>query len=428
MFKTIKGTKDILPAEIHKWHFIENTIRRVFRNFGYQEIRTPVFEETALFKRGIGETTDIVGKEMFSFQPDPNSESLTLRPEMTASVMRAHMQHNLSNISATTKLYYISELFRKERPQAGRQRQFWQFGSECIGSQQPESDAETIALMMAIFDALGVQNVQLKLNSLGSTESRMAYRETLREYLRPFYDKLDDISKVRFESNPMRILDSKNPDLQEIISDAPNIVDVLDEPSKTYFQDVQNYLKDYEIEAELDPRLVRGLDYYSHTAFELISNNLGAQNALAGGGRYDGLSGILGSKKPIPAVGFAAGIERLIIIMEKNGLFESVPVQTPGVYVALQTQEAKKWAFKTVNQFRKKGISSEIDLQGRSLKAQMREANRLGAHYVIVVGQAELDNQKFQLKHLATSEQMELSIEDIEDKLLSYCSLSTATS
>jgi len=418
MFKSIKGTKDILPTEIHKWHYIERILRRVFHNFGYQEIRTPVFEETSLFKRGIGETTDIVGKEMYSFQPDPNSEAITLRPEMTASVMRAHIQHNLANISATTKLYYISELFRKERPQAGRQRQFWQFGSECIGSQNPEADAESIALMMSIFKTLGINSVQLKINSLGNTDSRLNYRQKLQDYLRPHFDTLDDISKVRFETNPLRILDSKNPDLQTIIQEAPKLIEVLDQPSKHYFEEVKSLLNAFGIEYEVDTRLVRGLDYYSHTAFELISNDLGAQNALAGGGRYDGLSTILGSKKPVPAIGFAAGIERLIMVMEKFNLFNEVEVPAPLLFIAVQAAEAKQWAFSTAHKFRLNGLATEIDLQNRSLKAQMREANRVNAKYVMIVGEEELAKQKFQLKNLSTSEQQELSIEDIEATLL----------
>lgn len=418
MFKSIKGTKDTLPTEIHKWHYIERILRKVFHNFGYQEIRTPVFEETSLFKRGIGETTDIVGKEMYSFQPDPNSESITLRPEMTASVMRAHIQHNLANISATTKLYYISELFRKERPQAGRQRQFWQFGSECIGSQNPEADAESIALMMSIFKALGISSVQLKINSLGNTDSRLNYRQKLQDYLRPHFDTLDDVSKVRFETNPLRILDSKNPDLQTIIQEAPKLIEVLDQPSKHYFEEVKSLLNAFGIEYEVDTRLVRGLDYYSHTAFELISNDLGAQNALAGGGRYDGLSTILGSKKPVPAIGFAAGIERLIMVMEKFNLFNEVEVPAPLLFIAVQAAEAKQWAFSTAHKFRLNGLATEIDLQNRSLKAQMREANRVNAKYVMIVGEEELAKQKFQLKNLSTSEQQELSVEDIEATLL----------
>ena len=418
MFKTIKGTKDILPSEIHKWHYIETILRRIFHRFGYQEIRTPVFEETALFQRGIGETTDIVGKEMYSFRPEESSPSLTLRPEMTASVMRAHLQHNLSNISATTKLFYISELFRKERPQAGRQRQFWQFGSECIGSQTAESDAETIALMTTIFNALGVTHSTLKINSLGDPESRLKYREQLQAYFKPHFNTLDDISKVRFETNPLRILDSKNPDLQTLIHDAPKLIDALDQDSMNYFQHVQSCLKAYSIDFEIDHRLVRGLDYYSHTAFELIGNELGAQNALAGGGRYDGLSKVLGSKHPVPAVGFAAGIERLIITMDKLDLFNEIKPNAPTVYVVLQTKEAKTWAFKTVHQFRVKGIAAEIDLQERSMKAQMREANRLGVKYVLIVGQRELESQMYALKHLESSKQETLSLEDIETKLL----------
>ncbi|ACF12486.1 histidyl-tRNA synthetase [Chloroherpeton thalassium ATCC 35110] len=416
-FQTIKGTKDILPSEIHKWHYVENTVRGVFQRFGYNEIRTPVFEQTALFQRGIGETTDIVGKEMYSFQPDPESESLTLRPEMTAPVMRAYLQHSLSGTSPATKVFYISEIFRKERPQAGRQRQFWQFGCECIGSDQPEADAEVILLMTEIYRQLGIKNFTLRLNSLGETESRLAHREALQTYLKPHFDLLDEISKTRFEKNPLRILDSKNPALAEIIAGAPHITEFLDDASKAHFQTVQTYLKNAGLDFTVDPTLVRGLDYYSRTAFELVSTDLGAQDALAGGGRYDSLATVLGAKNSSAAVGFAAGIERLLIIMEKLDLFQAVLPPAPLLFIATQSPVAKEWAFQTVNRLRTEGIHVALDLLGRSLKAQMREANRTHAKYVLIVGEEELSTGRFQLKHLQTSEQVELSEADIFTKM-----------
>lgn len=416
-FQTIKGTKDILPSEIHKWQHIERTVRDVFERFGYSEIRTPVFEETALFQRGIGETTDIVGKEMYSFTPDPTSSSLTLRPEMTASVIRAYLQNNLSGTSPSTKVYYISELFRKERPQAGRQRQFWQFGCECLGSARPEADAEVIAVMMTIYRELGVKSMMLRLNSLGGTETRLAHREALQAYLKPYFDKLDPVSQDRFYKNPLRILDSKNPELAEVIKNAPRIMDFLDAESKAHFEAVEGYLRDFGIEFVIDHTLVRGLDYYSRTAFELISRDLGAQDALGGGGRYDILASLLGSKAPVPSVGFASGIERLIIVMEKLGLLESVKPKSPTLFIAAQSEETRAWVVKTAHQLRQQGISTEIDLLGRSLKAQMKEANRMNAKFVLIIGENELQSGKYQLKNLSTSEQAELTLAEISEKI-----------
>jgi len=412
-FQSIKGTKDILPDDIYKWRYIEDKVRSIFERFGYREIRTPIFEDTALFQRSIGETTDIVGKEMYSFQPDPDSESLTLRPEMTASVIRAYLQHNLASQSALTKVYYIAELFRKERPQAGRQRQFWQFGCECIGSAEPEADAEIIALMMHIYQELGVRNTVLRLNSLGDAHTRKIYREVLREYLRPHYERLDEVSKERFEKNPLRILDSKNPDLQELIAHAPRIIDYLDEASQEHFQAVQDFLHDFGITFTIDHRLVRGLDYYSRTAFELQSSDLGAQNALGGGGRYDGLASLLGSEKPVPAVGFASGMERLIMTMEKYQLFDTAKPLTPTVMIVAQSESARRWAIGAAQLFRREGIATEVDVLRRSLKSQLREANRLGAKYAVIAGEQEMQSGEFQLKNLLTGEQRALLLSEI---------------
>lgn len=412
-FQSIKGTKDILPDESYKWHYVEQRVRAVFERFGYREIRTPVFEETALFQRGIGETTDIVGKEMYSFQPDPSSESLTLRPEMTAGVMRAYLQHRLDAQAPLVKVYYIAELFRKERPQAGRQRQFWQFGCECLGSPHPEADAEVIAMMMMMYRELGIRRTTLRLNSLGNAETRQTYRTVLREYLRPHYDALDAVSKERFEKNPLRILDSKNPDLQELIHNAPRITDYLDEESRAHFEAVQAYLTEFGIPFELDHRLVRGLDYYSRTAFELQSEDLGAQDALGGGGRYDMLAVFLGNDTPVPAVGFASGMERLLIAMEKQHLFDSLQPPAPTVMIVAQSESARQWAISAAHHFRQEGIATEVDVLRRSLKAQLREANRLRAKYAVIAGESELQSGQFQLKNLLTGEQQALLLSEI---------------
>jgi histidyl-tRNA synthetase len=332
---------------------------------------------------------------------------------MTASVIRAYLQHNLASQSALTKVYYIAELFRKERPQAGRQRQFWQFGCECIGSAEPEADAEIIALMMHIYQELGVRNTVLRLNSLGDAHTRKIYREVLREYLRPHYERLDEVSKERFEKNPLRILDSKNPDLQELIAHAPRIIDYLDEASREHFQAVQDFLHDFGITFTIDHRLVRGLDYYSRTAFELQSSDLGAQNALGGGGRYDGLASLLGSEKPVPAVGFASGMERLIMTMEKYQLFDTAKPLTPTVMIVAQSESARRWAIGAAQLFRREGIATEVDVLRRSLKSQLREANRLGAKYAVIAGEQEMQSGEFQLKNLLTGEQRALLLSEI---------------
>ncbi len=413
-FQTITGTKDILPSESPLWQHIEHTARSIFKRFGYSEIRTPIFEDTNLFLRGIGETTDIVGKEMYTFKPSSESdESLTLRPEMTASVMRAYLQHSLGAQSPVVKVYYISKLFRKEKPQKGRYRQFWQFGAECIGSANPEADAEIIAMMMMIYDELGIKSTMLKLNSLGDIETRKRYRAILQDYLRPHFDKLDAVSKERFEKNPLRILDSKNPDLQDLIANAPRILDCLDEVSKSHFETVKTYLDDFGVKYVIEHRLVRGLDYYSRTAFELVSSDLGAQDALGGGGRYDGLGEQLGAEKEIPAVGFASGIERLLIALESAGISEKIQPPKPDVMLVAQSPLARGWIMKTAHAWRKEGLAVETDLLARSLKAQMREANRLGATFAIIVGENELQTGKFQLKNLLTSEQKEIQQENL---------------
>lgn len=413
-FQTVTGTKDILPSESPLWQYIEETARSVFKRFGYSEIRTPIFEDTNLFLRGIGETTDIVGKEMYTFKPSAESdESLTLRPEMTASVMRAYLQHSLGAQSPVVKVYYISELFRKEKPQKGRYRQFWQFGAECIGSALPEADAEVIAMMMMIYEALGIKNTILKLNSLGDIETRKRYRAILQDYLRPHFHQLDAVSKERFEKNPLRILDSKNPDLKELIENAPRILDSLDEASRAHFETVKSYLDDFGVKYVVDHRLVRGLDYYARTAFELTSTDLGSQDALGGGGRYDGLGQQLGAEKEVPAVGFASGIERLLIALESAKQSEKIKPTKPDVMLVAQSTAARAWIMKTAYLWRKEGIKVETDLLARSLKSQMREANRLGATFAVIVGENELQTGKFQLKNLLTSEQKEVQQENL---------------
>ncbi len=416
-YQAVKGTRDILPEEVARWKYVEGVVDALASLYGFSEIRIPVFEYTELFQRGIGSTTDIVGKEMFTFQPDPKGRSLTLRPEMTAGVMRAVLQNNLLASAPVHKLYYMGELFRKERPQAGRQRQFSQFGAELLGVSSPAAVAEVITLMMEVFRSLGLRGLKLRINSLGDTDDRLRYRVALQNYFSPFADILDEASKERLEKNPLRILDSKNPALQELIAGAPKLYDYLNEASVLDFEKVLSYLRERTIAFDIDYRLVRGLDYYCNTAFEVTSSELGAQDAIGGGGRYDGLARELGSSADVPAVGFAVGMERLLMTMEKQGLFEALAPQGPLVYVVVQQQELADHALQMVYRLRNASIKTEIDLAARSMKAQMREANRTKASYALFVGATELATGLYSLKNLATSEQTMLSLESLLELL-----------
>ncbi|ASQ89858.1 histidine--tRNA ligase [Prosthecochloris sp. GSB1] len=416
-YRAVKGTRDIFPEEIAAWKHIENVIGGVAELYGFQEIRTPVFEYTDLFRRGIGAATDIVGKEMFSFEPDPGGRSITLRPEMTAGVMRAFLQKNLHAAAPVHKLYYIAELFRKERPQAGRQRQFAQFGAELLGASSPEAVAEVIGLMMQVFSTLGVKGLKLRINTLGDMDDRVRYRDALKAYLVQYAADLDEPSRERLEKNPLRILDSKNPAVQDIVADGPKLRDYLKQGALDDFEQVLRYLDERGVSCSVDPLLVRGLDYYCHTAFEVASPELGAQDALGGGGRYDGLARQLGSKTDIPAAGFAVGMERLLIVMEKQGLLRHIGEKGPRVYVVLQDRELVSRAVTLCNSLRSAGISAEMDLCARSMKAQMREANRMHADFALFVGEAEIRSGLFGLKNLRTSGQEELDMKAVIARL-----------
>ncbi len=416
-YQAVKGTRDIFPEEAARWKYVEGVVHAIASLYGFSEIRTPVFEYTELFQRGIGSTTDIVGKEMFSFLPDPKGRSLTLRPEMTAGVMRAALQNNLLSSAPVQKLYYIGELFRKERPQAGRQRQFSQFGAELLGVSSPAAVAEVITLMMQLFASLGLRGLKLRINSLGDTEDRLRYREALQLYFTPFYELLDDASKERLEKNPLRILDTKNPALQELVAGAPRLYDYLNDASLQDFEKVLFYLEERDIAYEIDYRLVRGLDYYCNTAFEVTSSELGAQDAIGGGGRYDGLARELGSSVDVPASGFAVGMERLLITMEKRGLFATLAPQGPLVYVIVQQQDLADNALQIVWRLRKAGIKTEVDLAARSMKAQMREANKIKAAYALFIGTTEETTGLYALKNLETSEQITLTLEAVLELL-----------
>jgi len=419
MIKAVTGTKDILPSEINRWYYLENIVKEVFINFNYKEIRTPVFEETALFARGIGEETDIVSKEMYTFL-DRSETSITLKPEMTAAVVRAYIEHSLGTLQPLNKLFYISPMFRQERPQAGRFRQFHQFGAEAIGSTSPLLDAEMIEMSYNIFKRLGLKDLVVKINSLGVPQSREEYKNKLREFLSDKKDMLTEESRKRFDKNILRIFDSKIESDQKIMKDAPLLIDYLDEESKNDFDTVKEYLTKVGIPFVVDSALVRGLDYYTKTTFEVISNKVGSQSALCGGGRYDLLIEELGGK-PTPGVGFAAGMERILLACENENSFAlsapSIDVYLvklqPGPETALSAGKLELELSRIASELRSNNISSDYDYIGRSMKAQMREANKLNAKYVLFIGGDEYSRGELLLKNLADGQQKTFSKDDI---------------
>ena len=415
MIKAIRGTKDILPSEISRWHHLENIIKHIFLNFNYKEIRTPVFEETTLFARSIGEETDIVSKEMYTFI-DKGDTSITLKPEMTAGVVRAFIEHSLGAHQPLTKLYYISPMFRQERPQAGRLRQFHQFGGEALGGLSPVLDAELIQIAYDILKSLGLQDLTVKVNSLGVPESREEYKNLLREFLLGKKDKLSEDSRKRFDANILRIFDSKIESDQELLEGAPLFIDHLDEESKNHFEVVKEYLDKISIPFEIDPKLVRGLDYYTKTTFEIISKKVGSQSALVGGGRYDLLAEQLGGK-PTPAVGFAAGMERIMLACESENSF-SVKDDAIDVYIVRLDEEFEMFISETASNLRRAGIKVDYDYLNRSVKAQMREANKSNARFVLFIGGDEYKNKMTNLKNMETGEQRSVQIDKLNTVLI----------
>lgn len=412
-FSTHLGMVDILPGEVEKWQTIERIIREEAKKFNFDEIRTPIMEQTELIARGVGQLTDIVSKEMFAFER--GDDHYVLRPECTAPVARAFVEHHLEQRGGTQNLFYIGPMFRAERPQKGRQRQFHQFGAEIMGAADPAADVDIIAFMMAIYDRIGIANTTLKINSVGDPESRKAYKKALQEYFRPDLSELSEISQQRFETNPLRILDSKEEEDQPFIENAPVITDFLTEDTAQHYTQVKELLTGLGISFEEDPHLVRGLDYYTRTAFELISPDLGAQDALGGGGRYDLLIEEVGGQ-PTPAVGFAAGIERLLIACEELDI-ELAEEQVLDVYIVTLGEKARKWALNHLSKLRKAGLSASMDYIGRSMKAQMKDANRENARYAIIVGENELNEGKFTLRNMKASEEDSFSFEDVLSRL-----------
>lgn len=413
MIRTIKGTYDILPADSWRWQALEARLHEFMSLYGYKQIRTPAFEKTDLFARGVGEETDIVSKEMYTWL-DGGKTSLTLKPELTAPVVRAYIQHNLGALSPVTKLYYRDALFRRERPQKGRQRQFHQFGAEVLGTPFPEADAEVITIAYEFMASLGITNLTLKLNSIGSGECRGAYRDALKEFLAPHLQELSETSRNRFATNPLRILDTKIEHEITLLKNAPDILEFLSDEDRTHFSEVRELLDHMKIPYILDKRMVRGLDYYTRTTFEITSSALGSQDALCGGGRYDKLVETLGGKAT-PAVGFAAGIERLLIALDEVGKTEE-PSNTDIYFVGLG-DKARTYGVKLVHDLRKQGYRTLFDLMRRSMKAQMREANKSGARIVLILGDQELENNQIQVKNLTDSQQMTIGLNKLKQHL-----------
>ena len=411
-FRSIKGTYDILPNDADSWQRVETCVREFITRAGYSEIRTPAFEKTELFTRSVGEDSDVVSKEMYSWT-DQGGTDITLKPEYTASVIRSYIQHNLGAKSPLTKLYYLDNLFRRERPQKGRYRQFRQYGIEAIGSPHPEQDAEVITIAYELLVELGIKDITLKLNSIGSSECRNEYRQALKDFLQPHLDKLSETSRKRFDSNPMRILDTKIDFEIVLLQDAPTITSFLSPDDANHFDEVQIYLEALDVPFTLDTALVRGLDYYNRTTFEIISSKLGAQDALCGGGRYDKLAETLGGKQ-IPAVGFAAGLERILIAMDEVDTDQKI--QADKIYLIGLGDAVRPTMLKILGEARKAGLIMEFDSLRRSIKSQMREANKIGASLAIIIGDKELKDKSVQIKDLNNGQQESIPI----DSIISY--------
>lgn len=406
--KAIKGTKDVLPNESYKNQYIEATCLGVAENFGYKEMRTPVFEHTELFQRGVGDTTDVVQKEMYTFD-DKGGRSITLRPEGTAGAARAFLENGLSNEALPQKICYLISCYRYEKPQAGRLREFHQFGIECFGATSPLADAEMISLAKQIFDELGVKDLHLELNSIGCPECRAEYHKALKEYFSQYKDKLCDTCNDRLERNPMRILDCKSPVCSEIAKGAPVVLDYLCDECKEHFQKVKSYLDAANIEYIVNPQIVRGLDYYTKTVFEFVSDAIGSQGTVCGGGRYDGLLEELGGQHT-PSLGFAMGLERLQLVMEAQGCNFPEPSR-PDLFIVAMGEKATLKAVEIAKDMRDEGFSVVYDLNGRSLRAQMKYADKLGAKFNVVIGDNEVENKVVSLKDMATGESSEINLD-----------------
>ena len=409
-----KGTKDVLPEQVYRWHYVEKKFADICSRYGFREIRTPIFEHTELINRGVGDTTDIVQKEMYTFN-DHGGRSLTLKPEGTAPAVRAFTEHKLYAEVQPTKIYYVTPCFRYEKPQSGRLREFHQFGVEIFGSGNMLADADVISIGHDFLEEMGIKDTTLEINSVGCPTCRANYKKALQDFLRPHYDELCDTCKDRFERNPMRILDCKSDEDQAIVKDAPEMLDYLCDDCQKAFDELKENLTAMGIDFVVNPRIVRGLDYYTKTAFEFVSNNIGAQGTVCGGGRYDNLCEELGGP-PIPGIGFGLGIERLLMLMDANGV--EIPEPEPvNAFIVTMGEDARAAGLKLLRELHKEGISAQMDDLSRNVKGQFKYASRLKAKNTIVIGEDELARGVVQLKDMDKHEQREVSLKEIVEAL-----------
>ncbi|MBC2855860.1 histidine--tRNA ligase [Cetobacterium sp. 2A] len=411
LIKAVRGTRDLFGEDGQKYNYIVNAAHEQFENYGYTMIKTPIFEETDLFKRGIGEGTDVVEKEMYTFS-DRGERSITLRPEGTASVVRCYLEHKIYAQEDVSRFYYSGSMFRYERPQAGRQREFNQIGVEVLGESSPILDAEVIAMGYNLLEKLGITDLSVTINSVGGKDSRVKYREMLLEFLNPIKEELCEDCKVRIEKNPLRVLDCKNDKCKDLTKDAPIILESLSEEEMNHYETVKKYLEIFGVRYVEDPKLVRGLDYYSSTVYEIITNKLGSQGTILGGGRYDNLLKQLGDKE-IPAFGFAAGIERIMMLLGDN-----YPKTAPELYIAWLGENTRDFAFKIAQDLRTSGLKVIIDFNNRAMKAHMKKADKLGVNNVLIIGEDEMAKNVVVLKNFNDRTQEEITVEELKTKLI----------
>ncbi len=422
--KALKGTLDVLPADSHKNQFVERTVLEIANEFGFREIRTPVFEHSELFTRSVGDTTDVVQKEMYTFE-DKGGRSITLRPEGTAGAARAFLEHGLTNEAMPQKVSYITPCYRYEKPQAGRLREFHQFGIECYGTASPAADAEVISVANEVFGFLGIDRIRLEINSIGCPKCRKEYHAALKAYFEARKDELCGTCLDRLDRNPMRILDCKSPVCHEIAADAPIILDYLCDECKEHFEKVKLYLDNMGIVYEVNPHIVRGLDYYTRTVFEFLTDSLGAQSAVCAGGRYDGLIEEIGGSH-VPALGFGLGIERLLLLLEAQGI-QLPEAKKCDIYIANIGEAASLKAAALATEIRQSGMFAEFDVVGRSLKAQMKYADKIGAKFTTVIGDDDIKANVARVKNMQTGEVTEIAIDDFGDAFMEL-SLQSAAS
>ncbi|MBQ3181707.1 MAG: histidine--tRNA ligase [Clostridia bacterium] len=414
MIKAPRGTHDILPSESYRWHAVEEQIKTICKEFGYKEIRTPMFESTELFERGVGDTTDVVQKEMYTFQ-DKGGRSITLKPEGTSPIVRSFVENSVYSNPQPTKLYYLYPCFRYEKPQAGRLREFHQFGIEVFGSSTSSIDAEVISLAMSLLNRLGVTGIELNINSIGCPVCRKEYNEKLKDFFRPYLGKLCETCRERFEKNPLRILDCKSDDCKKIAKDAPMLIDHICDDCSAHFESLKKYLEIMEIPYNVDATIVRGLDYYTKTVFEIISHNEGSEGTICGGGRYDGLVSEIGGPE-MPGVGFGMGLERLLLVLESIGKLPEND-ENPDIFIANIGDNADVFVQKLIYDLRKVGIAAERDYLARSVKAQMKYANKLQAKFSAVIGDDDISANCVNIKNMTTGESQEVKFSDMADYL-----------